>query len=65
MRLDEIEGKEETGEPCSICLLPLQDFPEEIRILPCEHLFHRSCVDYWLKEKARCPKCKFDIREYL
>lgn len=61
---EQIKDNNGADEPCSICILPFEDFPEEIRVLPCNHLFHRSCVDYWLKQKPKCPKCKFDLRQH-
>ena len=37
---------------------------DEVRVLPCEHQFHTSCIDQWLrKHKANCPLCKKDVRE--
>jgi hypothetical protein len=45
---------------CSICL---EKFLEEdnIRYLPCLHLFHGNCISEWLKRKKDCPICKYKI----
>ena len=52
------EGDDERG--CSICLA---DFVEgdELRMLGCLHVFHRSCVDQWLAVSRECPLCKRDV----
>jgi len=49
------------NESCAICL---DDFKvdEELRLLPCKHAFHKSCVDPWLaKSSELCPMCKQSI----
>lgn len=43
---------------CSICL---EDFEEQqaLWILPCEHIFHKACIEPWLlTQSAVCPLCK-------
>eukprot|EP00906_Rhabdomonas_costata_P016194 RCo023238 len=46
---------------CSICL---EEFAaqQEVRSLPCGHLYHKPCVDRWFGVDPRCPICKADIR---
>ncbi|DBA05059.1 TPA: hypothetical protein N0F65_000747 [Lagenidium giganteum] len=47
---------------CCICLNeyePLQD----LRFLPCNHHFHKSCVDSWLVVSATCPTCRKSIND--
>lgn len=48
------------GTNCQICL---EDFHEgdELRTLPCFHLFHSKCVDEWLKINSVCPTCRHKI----
>ncbi|XP_061359891.1 uncharacterized protein LOC133303931 isoform X2 [Gastrolobium bilobum] len=46
---------------CYICLVEYED-GDSMRVLPCHHEFHRTCVDKWLKEIHRvCPLCRGDI----
>ncbi|CAA0406769.1 unnamed protein product [Arabidopsis thaliana] len=52
----EKEGFDEIG--CSICLEELEDGHEIIRIKKCRHVFHRSCIDSWLKQNRSCPNCR-------
>merc|ERR1711964_368857 len=44
-------------ERCCICL---GDFEkgENVRKLGCNHLYHKDCVDIWLKQNRKCPLCK-------
>jgi hypothetical protein len=43
------------------CVICMDDFIDNdiIRETPCEHLFHRLCIDRWLlKESYKCPTCR-------
>ncbi|KAJ7547895.1 hypothetical protein O6H91_08G108500 [Diphasiastrum complanatum] len=51
-----------TYETCAICL---EDYEtgDKLRILPCHHEFHATCIDRWLLlRQSFCPKCKRDVR---
>lgn len=47
-------------EKCTICLCEFLD-QDDVRRLPCLHLFHIDCVDRWLQQNKRCPMCRMDI----
>ncbi|KAJ8343522.1 hypothetical protein SKAU_G00308510 [Synaphobranchus kaupii] len=62
---EEDEGPEEdTEEKCTICLSILEE-GEDVRRLPCMHLFHQLCVDQWLLTNKKCPICRVDIEAQL
>ncbi|MCO5560725.1 hypothetical protein L7F22_014345 [Adiantum nelumboides] len=53
-------GSEEFTVTCAICL---QDYKqgERLRVLPCRHEFHVTCIDQWLTtQRCFCPVCKTD-----
>ena len=52
-------------EICSICLEEL--FPEDVENanevieLKCNHMFHKECLDPWIKTNKNCPLCKNNV----
>ncbi|KAK4593468.1 hypothetical protein RGQ29_017540 [Quercus rubra] len=43
---------------CSICLADYKE-SDTLRLLPdCGHVFHRKCVDPWLRLHPTCPICR-------
>jgi len=56
-----------TDSSCAICQ---EDFKnkEDLKITPCEHIFHPKCISTWLKKECTrptCPSCRHDCREEL
>lgn len=51
---------DEDQECCAVCIESFQH-GELIRTLPCNHCFHKICIDPWLLEHRSCPMCKLDI----
>ncbi|XP_052207943.1 E3 ubiquitin-protein ligase At1g63170-like [Diospyros lotus] len=47
---------------CCICLSKYRE-KEEMRQLPCSHIFHLQCVDQWLRIISCCPLCKQQLEE--
>eukprot|EP00099_Drosophila_melanogaster_P006115 NP_001247056.1 uncharacterized protein Dmel_CG6923, isoform C [Drosophila melanogaster] len=55
---------DEDAEKCAICL-NLFEIENEVRRLPCMHLFHTDCVDQWLVTNKHCPICRVDIETHM
>ncbi|XP_045063977.1 E3 ubiquitin-protein ligase RNF165-like isoform X2 [Coregonus clupeaformis] len=64
MKVGEKEEETDVDEKCTICLSMLED-AEDVRRLPCMHLFHQGCVDQWLATSRKCPICRVDIETQL
>lgn len=52
---DDDDDAEETS--CTICFVPLVD-GDRVGALPCDHVFHASCLKEWLSKRAVCPLCQ-------
>ncbi|KAM3405842.1 hypothetical protein ACQJBY_000082 [Aegilops geniculata] len=54
----EARKPEEQAACCAVCLERYAD-SDVVRVLPdCGHLFHRGCVDPWLRRRPTCPVCR-------
>jgi hypothetical protein len=53
-------GDKVLGSTCSICQDEYQ-IKEYKRELSCGHLFHKKCIDKWLKTNLTCPFCRDSI----
>jgi len=50
----------ESQKQCMICLSDFSE-GEEVRKLPCGHVFHVGCIDEWLRRCTDCPICKANV----
>jgi len=62
LKKDDLDSKD-FFDTCAVCI---ENYKVEdiVRILPCKHQFHKSCIDQWLLEKRTCPMCKMDILQH-
>ncbi|KAI5058296.1 hypothetical protein GOP47_0026466 [Adiantum capillus-veneris] len=54
----------ERGGSYDVCAVCLEDYTDGavLRMLPCNHRFHCSCIDAWLINwRSFCPICKRDV----
>ncbi|XP_030064876.1 E3 ubiquitin-protein ligase RNF128 isoform X2 [Microcaecilia unicolor] len=52
------------GDSCAVCIEVYKP-SDVVRILTCNHFFHKTCIDPWLLEHRTCPMCKCDILKVL
>jgi E3 ubiquitin-protein ligase RHA2 len=52
----------ETQSEEDVCNICLENEGAIVKIAKCGHIFHRSCIEKWLREcKATCPVCHADL----
>ncbi|MEE6461459.1 hypothetical protein FKM82_001294 [Ascaphus truei] len=61
---DRNQETEPDFDNCAVCIEGYKS-NDVVRILPCRHLFHKSCVDPWLLDHRTCPMCKMNILKAL
>lgn len=49
---------------CSVCLDKFKK-GEEVKMLPCHHMFHDGCIRPWFSSNTKCPNCRFDLNEHF
>ncbi|KAH7672760.1 Zinc finger RING/FYVE/PHD-type protein [Dioscorea alata] len=54
------EFRDDEAVSCVICL---EEFVagDEVKRLPCSHVFHGDCIDGWFAWKDSCPLCRFTL----
>ena len=55
LNLSSEEGK------CIICLGDYE-VDEQLKVLPCNHHFHKHCIDEWLHIQKTCPLCIQEVQ---
>lgn len=58
-------GSGSAGAEERTCMVCLEGFTagEDLRILPCLHRYHKTCIDPWLARNRHCPVCKHDVTQ--
>lgn len=56
------DGNSDQDDKCAICLGDYEQ-DEEVKNMPCGHLFHSECLGRWLKINRTCPICKQSLRD--
>lgn len=45
------------ADQCSVCAETIK-LGDEVRKLPCTHIFHKTCIDVWVLQHGTCPNCR-------
>ncbi len=63
LKMKKNDNKMNEYDVCNVCFEEYKE-NEYIRVLPnCKHHFHKRCIDKWLKKKAQCAVCRFNVFE--
>jgi len=54
------KARESDNTECSFCLCEFED-GENVKTLPCFHMFHQHEIDKWLSSHTECPLCKTSV----
>ena len=53
------ERGEAGGVDCVICMAPVEcQSIHERMVTPCNHFFHKPCLERWMDVKMECPTCR-------
>lgn len=62
LQVDEIQKtKWSCKDGVNTCTVCIEDFDigDEVKTLPCKHVFHSLCINKWVLERSTvCPNCK-------
>lgn len=66
LKIESLRDISTTEKYCSICLEKLvsdmkdgeDDRPKEMARMPCSHLYHKDCINRWLRTSHLCPLCR-------
>ena len=48
-------------ENCFICMDNYKCSQLKRELTYCKHYFHKKCIDKWIKKKASCPICRYEL----
>ncbi|XP_010258564.1 PREDICTED: RING-H2 finger protein ATL20-like [Nelumbo nucifera] len=53
-------GNGESNICCGVCL-EVFSLNEQVKEMPCSHVFHRECIVRWLLQRNVCPLCRHEM----
>ncbi|CAE7895517.1 RHC2A [Symbiodinium microadriaticum] len=58
------DGRGEFPASCAVCLETFTAQKEIVK-MPCNHVFHRSCLSGWFQVARTCPLCRGDVEQVI
>merc|ERR1712198_157511 len=56
---DATEEELRTGD--NVCIICREEMVTGCKKLPCNHIFHSSCLRSWFQRQQTCPTCRMDV----
>ncbi|XP_074285592.1 E3 ubiquitin-protein ligase RING1-like [Silene latifolia] len=58
-----VVGEEVVNSESNACAVCMTEFElnNEVKQMPCKHLYHPDCIIPWLKMHNSCPVCRFEL----
>jgi len=53
-----VDPKDGVPFECSICMCDIDQTVGQTSVTPCDHVFHRPCLESWFEVKMECPICR-------
>jgi len=62
-KTDDVDSNVSKGYNMCSCVICMEVFEtsEDVKTLPCLHIYHPKCIDKWLSRNCTCPICKRDV----
>ena len=52
---------EELASGDNVCIICREEMTTSCKKLPCNHIFHTSCLRSWFQRQQTCPTCRLDV----
>ncbi|XP_028398788.1 E3 ubiquitin-protein ligase synoviolin-like [Dendronephthya gigantea] len=53
--------EEELASGDNVCIICREEMTTNAKKLPCNHIFHISCLRSWFQRQQTCPTCRLDV----
>ncbi|ESO96371.1 hypothetical protein LOTGIDRAFT_147275, partial [Lottia gigantea] len=52
---------EDLASSDNVCIICREEMDTNCKKLPCNHIFHTSCLRTWFQRQQTCPTCRMDV----